>query len=72
MASKMVTITKQNLTIFARCMLMNHRITEIDNLNGMIVKYGKEYGIPTPICEVMTQIVHCIQNNYDRQYKEAT
>lgn len=46
----------------------NKRQTEIDVLNGMIVKYGKELGIPTPTCDVLSQVVRAVQGNYDKQF----
>ena len=46
----------------------NKRQTEIDVLNGKIAEYGEELGIPTPCCTVLTQIVRCIQDNYENQY----
>ena len=46
----------------------NHRQTEIDVLNGKIAEYGKELGIPTPTCSVLSQVVRAIQANYDRQF----
>ena len=46
----------------------NKRQTEIDVLNGKIAEYGEELGIPTPCCLVLSQIVRCIQNNYENQY----
>lgn len=49
-------------------MLMNRRQTEIDVLNGKIAEYGDELGIPTPTCHILTQVVHAIQDNYDKQY----
>ena len=49
-------------------MLFNKRQTEIDVLNGKIAEYGKELGIPTPCCTVLSQIVRCIQGNYENQY----
>ena len=52
----------------AQDMLINHCPTEIDVLNGKISQYGKEYGIPTPTCDILTRIVHCIQDNYEKQY----
>ena len=52
----------------AQDMLFNQRQTEIDVLNGKIAEYGKELGIATPVCEVITQVVRCIQANYDKQY----
>ena len=44
--------------------------TEIDTLNGAISDYGKEFGIPTPTCDVLSTVIRCIQDNYDVQYKE--
>lgn len=44
------------------------RQTEIDVLNGKIAEYGKELGIPTPTCDVLSQVVRAIQGNYDRQF----
>lgn len=37
----------------------HHRMTEIDYINGAIVRKGKKYGIPTPFCTFLTQLVHC-------------
>lgn len=50
-------------------MLVYHKKTEIDNLNGAIVKYGQELGIPTPVNEVITLMVKAVENNYDHQFK---
>ena len=36
-----------------------NRLTEIDCINGEIAKKGKEYGIPTPYCAFLTELVHC-------------
>ena len=49
-------------------MLMNHRQTEIDVLNGKIAEYGEQLGIPTPVNAVLSQVVRAIQGNYDKQY----
>ncbi|MGI6462587.1 MAG: ketopantoate reductase family protein [Candidatus Scatomorpha sp.] len=46
----------------------NKRQTEIDVLNGMIAKYGEELGIPTPTCDVLSQVVRAVQGNYDKQF----
>jgi len=48
--------------------LFNKRQTEIDLLNGKIADYGEELGVPTPVCKTISQIMRCIQNNYDKQY----
>ena len=50
-------------------MLVYHKKTEIDNLNGAIVQYGKELGIPTPVNEVITLMVKAVENNYEHQFK---
>lgn len=52
----------------AQDMLMNHRQTEIEVLNMKISEYGKQFGIPTPFCDVLSVMVKTIQGNYDRQY----
>ena len=51
-------------------LLMHKRQTEIALLNGKIVEYGEALGVPTPTNKVLTQIISCIQNNYDNQYKD--
>lgn len=52
----------------AQDVLIHHRQTEIDLLNGAIVKYGKLHGIATPVNEAFVRLIHCIQQNYDKQY----
>lgn len=52
----------------AQDMLINHRQTEIEVLNGKLSEYGKIYGIPTPVNDVLTVMVKAIQGNYDIQY----
>ena len=42
--------------------------TEISVLNGAIARYGARLGVPTPFNTVITQVISCIQNNYDKQY----
>ena len=37
-------------------------------ISGKIAEYGAELGIPTPCCTVLSQIVRCIQGNYENQY----
>ena len=43
---------------------------EVDTLPGAISDYGKQFNIPTPTCDVLSDIVRCIQDNYDNQYGE--
>ena len=37
----------------------NNRLTEIDYINGAVVRKGQKYGVPTPYCEFLTALVHC-------------
>ena len=39
-------------------LIKNHRLTEIDFLNGYISRKGKELHIPTPYCDLITTFVH--------------
>ncbi|HFI0253763.1 TPA: 2-dehydropantoate 2-reductase [Streptococcus suis] len=39
-------------------LVQNGRKTEIDYLNGAVVFKGKRAGIPTPYCQMMTEMVH--------------
>lgn len=48
---------------------VQHRKTEIDFINGAIVKEGKKYGIPTPYNETILRLVRVMQLNYDNKYK---
>ena len=44
------------------------RTTEIDFLNGTVVKEGKKYGIPTPYNEMLWRLVRLMQSTYDYKY----
>ncbi len=46
-------------------LMINHRLTEIDYINGAIVKKGQKYGIETPYCAFLTQLVHCKEEILD-------
>ena len=52
----------------AQDMLINHRQTEIEVLNGKLSEYGRQFGIPTPVNDVLVVMVKAIQANYDKQY----
>jgi 2-dehydropantoate 2-reductase len=45
------------------------RQTEIDFLNGAIVKEGKKYGIAAPYNETVWRLVRVMQDNYDNKFK---
>ena len=48
--------------------VLNARQTEIDYLNGALARWGERLGIKTPYNLVITKLISCIQNNYDKQY----
>jgi len=50
-------------------MLVYKKKTEIDNLNGAIVAYGKAVGVPTPVNETIMHMVKAVENNYENQFK---
>jgi len=54
----------------AQDMLFTKKETEIDSLNGAIVKIGESLGIKTPFNEAITLLVRTIQNHYDSQFQE--
>ncbi|MGM0125534.1 2-dehydropantoate 2-reductase [Enterococcus sp. AZ194] len=39
-------------------LIINHRLTEIDYINGAIVRKGQQFNIPTPYCSFLTELVH--------------
>ena len=44
--------------------VLNERVTEIDFINGAIVREGKALGIPTPANFVLTSLVEAVQETY--------
>lgn len=52
----------------AQDVLIHQRQTEISLLNGAIVRYGAQYGVPTPVNAALTDMLAVIQANYDKQY----
>jgi 2-dehydropantoate 2-reductase len=41
--------------------LRRHRLTEIDYLNGEIVRLGTEVGVPTPLNAIVVEMVHRVE-----------
>ncbi|MGK0550551.1 2-dehydropantoate 2-reductase [Enterococcus faecalis] len=39
-------------------LIKNHRLTEIDYINGAVWRKGQKYGIDTPYCAMLTQLIH--------------
>ena len=53
----------------AQDVVLHQRQTEVELLNGAIAKYGKQFGVETPVNEAMTLMIKTIQQNYDKQYR---
>ena len=54
----------------AQDVLIHQRQTEVQLLNGAIVRYGEACGIPTPVNEALTHMIICIQASYEKQYQK--
>jgi 2-dehydropantoate 2-reductase len=48
------------------------RRTEVDWLNGGIVRFGREHGVPTPGHETITALIHGLEAVRERARQEAT
>ena len=48
--------------------IMKKRLTEIDFINGGVVKEGKKVGVPTPVNETLYRLITIIHNTYDKQF----
>ena len=44
--------------------ILNQKLTEIDFINGAIVKEAKKLGLSTPVNETLTYLIQAIQNTY--------
>ncbi len=44
--------------------VVRHRRTEVDAINGAIVREGKNFGVETPVNETLTQLVLAIEAGY--------
>ena len=49
--------------------VLNKKRTEIDFINGAIVRQGKALGIATPVNEILTNLVKTIEMSYDKVVK---
>ena len=54
----------------AQDLLIYKRPTEVDTLSGAISTYGKMAKVPTPVCDVLSEVVRAIQSNYALRYKD--
>jgi len=62
--AEVATLTAQNRSSMLMDIL-NQRKTEIEFINGAIVKLGAEEGISTPVNQSLTNIVRVIEQTYD-------
>lgn len=46
--------------------VLNKKRTEIDFINGAIIRQGKGFGIPVPVNEVLANIVKTIETSYEK------
>lgn len=49
---------KEHYPSMQQDLIQNHRRTEIDYINGVISKKGKQLHIPTPYCDLITDLIH--------------
>ena len=47
--------------------VLNKKVTEIDFINGAIVREGKALGIPAPVNATLTSLVRVVQETYDER-----
>ncbi|MFC1532153.1 ketopantoate reductase family protein [Thermodesulfobacteriota bacterium] len=47
--------------------VLNKKITEVDFINGAIVREGEAFGIPTPVNRTLTSLVRTIQETYQER-----
>jgi len=55
--------TKNNKNSMLQDVLKKKK-TEIDFINGIVVKYGKIYSIPTPLNSLLTSLIHGVEQTY--------
>jgi 2-dehydropantoate 2-reductase len=41
-----------------------HRATEIDLLNGAVVRLGREHGVPTPLNQTIADLVTAVEQSW--------
>ncbi|MBW1804694.1 MAG: 2-dehydropantoate 2-reductase, partial [Deltaproteobacteria bacterium] len=47
--------------------VLKRKPTEIDAINGAIVREGKALGISTPVNFMLTEIIHGLQETYEER-----
>ena len=51
--------------------VLRDRPTEVDHLNGLVVRKGLEVGVPTPLNEIMVDLVHQVEQGKFRPSPDA-
>jgi 2-dehydropantoate 2-reductase len=44
--------------------MARHKISEIDHLNGFVVRRGLTHGIPTPVNQTLYALVKLVETSY--------
>ena len=68
---QVATLTATNFSSMLQDVL-NHRLTEIDAINGKIAEQSRALGVPTPINAALTSLVRTIQSSYNTKNTERT
>ena len=56
------------LQVIGRGRLEFHQVAQASVDGRVRQNDGEQLGIDTPVCKVLSQVVRCIQGNYDKQY----
>ena len=67
-AIKVCEATKENVASMLQDVL-KERITEVEMINGAIVREGDKLGIPTPVNRTLTNLVKAIQETYQERVR---
>jgi 2-dehydropantoate 2-reductase len=49
--------------------VLRKKRTEIDFINGVVVRLGQEIGIPTPTNSLLLELVKTVETSYDLSVK---
>ena len=70
MAPKRARVAVSSMAVSGRSLvstvvaLAARRLTEIDYLNGGIVSFGRDLGVPTPLNEAILALVHGVEESW--------
>jgi len=66
---KVCRLTSANVSSMLQDILKKER-TEIDFINGVIMREGQRFGIPVPVNSLLTRLVKTIEESYEQTVKE--